>query len=111
MRKAEIKFTISLDENNLPSQITWDASDANAHSTAKAIMLNMWDEKEKNAMRIDLWTKDMMVDEMKQFVHQSLMTMADTFKRATGEEQMAEEMQRFGMFFAEKMGIIETPKS
>lgn len=111
MRNAEIKFTISLDENNLPSQITWDASDANAHSTAKAIMLNMWDEKEKNAMRIDLWTKDMMVDEMKQFVHQSLMTMADTFKRATGEEQMAEEMQRFGMFFAEKMGIIEAPKS
>lgn len=111
MRKAEIKFTISLDENNLPSQITWDASDANAHSTAKAIMLNMWDEKEKNAMRIDLWTKDMMVDEMKQFVHQSMMTLADTFNRATGEEQMAEEMKRFGMFFAEKMGIIEAPKS
>ncbi len=111
MRKAEIKFTITLDENNLPSQITWDASDANAHSTAKAIMLNMWDEKEKNAMRIDLWTKDMMVDEMKQFVHQSMMTLADTFNRATGEEQMAEEMKRFGMFFAEKMGIIEAPKS
>jgi gliding motility-associated protein GldC len=111
MRKAEIKFTISLDENNLPSQISWDASDANAHSTAKAIMLNMWDEKEKNAMRIDLWTKDMMVDEMKQFVHQNIMTLADTFKRATGEEQMAEEMQRFGMFFAEKMGIIEAPKN
>lgn len=109
MRKAEIKFTITLDENNLPSQITWDASDANAHSTAKAIMLNMWDEKEKNAMRIDLWTKDMMVDEMKQFVHQSMMTLADTFNRATGEEQMAEEMKRFGMFFAEKMELITPP--
>lgn len=111
MRKAEIKFTVTLDENNLPSQINWEASDANEKSTAKAMMLTMWDEKEKNAMRIDLWTKEMMVDEMKQFVHQNIMTLADTFKRATGEEEMAEEMQRFGMFFAEKMGIVEAPKN
>lgn len=107
MKKAEIKFTITLDENNLPVSIEWEASDSGQKSTSKAMMLTMWDEKEKNTMRIDLWTKDMMVDEMKQFVHQNMMTLADTFKRATGEEEMAQEMHRFGNFFAEKMAIAE----
>jgi gliding motility-associated protein GldC len=34
---------------------------------AKAIMLSIWDSKVKESMRIDLWTKDMPVDEMKIF--------------------------------------------
>ncbi|TND01779.1 MAG: gliding motility-associated protein GldC [Bacteroidetes bacterium] len=110
MRKAEIKFTIELDENNLPVKIDWEASDAEASSACKAMMIALWDEKEKSTMRIDLWTKEMMVDEMKQFVHQNVMTLADTFKRATGEDEMAHEMRRFGSFFAEKMEIEEPPK-
>jgi len=105
MRKAEIKFTVTLDENNLPTGIQWEASDGGEKSTCKAVMLTMWDEKEANTMRVDLWTKEMLVDEMKQFVHQNIMTLSDTFKRATGEEEMAEEMRRFGDFFAEKMQI------
>jgi hypothetical protein len=30
-------------------------------------MLSVWDSKEKESMRIDLWTKEMPVDEMKIF--------------------------------------------
>jgi gliding motility-associated protein GldC len=41
-------------------------------SEAKAIMLSVWDSKEKESMRIDLWTKEMPVDEMKIFFHQTL---------------------------------------
>jgi gliding motility-associated protein GldC len=36
-------------------------------------------------MRIDLWTKEMPVDEMKIFFHQTLVAMSDTFHRATGD--------------------------
>lgn len=111
MRKAEIKFNIELDENNLPTGINWQASDAGEAGACKSFMIALWDEKEKNTMRIDLWTKEMMVDEMKQFVHQNIMTLADTFRRATGEEEMADEMQRFGSYFAEKMGLAASSNS
>jgi gliding motility-associated protein GldC len=46
---------------------------------AKAVMLSVWDSKAKESLRIDLWTKEMPVDEMKIFFHQTLVTMSDTF--------------------------------
>jgi gliding motility-associated protein GldC len=49
-------------------------------------MLSVWDSKSKESMRIDLWTKEMPVDEMKIFFHQTLVAMSDTFHRATGEK-------------------------
>jgi gliding motility-associated protein GldC len=49
-------------------------------------------------MRIDLWTKEMPVDEMKIFFHQTLVAMSDTFHRATGDEKMAETMKDFCYF-------------
>lgn len=106
MKKSEIKFTVTLDENKLPLQIDWSASDANIESTSKAIMLSVWDAKEKSALRIDLWTKDMMVDEMKLFYHQSLLSMADTLERATGEKEAAKAMRNFAQDFGERMKLV-----
>ena len=34
--------------------------------------MSIWDEKTKETLRIDLWTKDIRVDEMKHFFHQTL---------------------------------------
>lgn len=106
MKKSEIIFTVTLDENNLPEKIDWVASEANEQSTSKAVMISLWDAKENNTLRIDLWTKDMIVDEMKQFYHQSLLSMADTFERATGEVEASKEMRSFAQHFAEKMNLI-----
>ena len=75
-----------MDENNLPEAIEWQASDSSDGGKCKAIMLALWDEKAASTLRIDLWTKDMLVDEMKAFFHQNMLTMSDTLKRATGEE-------------------------
>jgi len=36
-------------------------------SETKAISINLWDDQQKNTMRIDLWAKDMPVDDMKRF--------------------------------------------
>ena len=107
MKKSEIKFTISLDENNLPITIDWAATEANEQSKCKAMIVNLWDANENNTLRIDLWTKDMLVDEMKQFYHQSLLSMADTFERATGETQAAKEMRDYAQQFAEKLNLIK----
>ncbi len=110
MKKSEINFTVTLDENNLPEKIDWNATDGNEQSSSKSVMISLWDAKENNTLRIDLWTKDMMVDEMKQFYHQSLLSMADTFEKATGETQIAKEMRGFAQYFGEKMELITQKK-
>ena len=74
---------------------------------AKAIMLAIWDSKTKESLRIDLWTKDMPVDEMKLFFHQTLVAMSDTYKRATGDEKMSETMKDFCDYFAEKLELLK----
>jgi len=70
-------------------------------------MISLWDEQENNTLRIDLWTKDMLVDDMKNFYYQSLMTMADTFERAVGEADLAGEIRQFGQQLGEKMGLVQ----
>ncbi|MEN2415448.1 gliding motility protein GldC [Flavobacterium mesophilum] len=106
--KSEIKFNIELDENRVPERLSWSAQDGGVQDEeAKAIMLSIWDSKAKESMRIDLWTKDMPVDEMKIFFHQTLVAMADTFKRATDDEKMADTMKDFCDYFAEKLELTK----
>jgi gliding motility-associated protein GldC len=106
MKTSTINYTIHLDEHHVPEKITWQASDANEGGVCQAVMMSIWDEKEMNTLKIDLWTKDMMVHDMKKFYHQTMLTMADTFERATGEKNMAEEMREFSKNFAEKMELL-----
>lgn len=103
---SEIKFFVELDENKVPEKLSWTAQDGGVQAEdAKAIMLSIWDSKAKESLRIDLWTKDMPVDEMKLFFHQTLVAMSDTFKRATDDEKMADTMKDFCDYFAEKLDL------
>ena len=105
---SEIKFNIELDENRVPEKLTWSAQDGGVQAEEpKAIMLSIWDSKAKETMRIDLWTKDMPVDEMKIFFHQTLVAMSDTFKRATDDEKMSDTMKDFCDYFAEKLELTK----
>jgi gliding motility-associated protein GldC len=105
---SEIKFLVELDENRVPEKLTWTAQDGGVElEEAKAMMLSIWDAKAKETLRIDLWTKEMPVDEMKQFFHQTLVAMTDTFQRATGDEKMAATMKDFCDYFAEKLELIK----
>lgn len=106
-KNSNILLSIALDENKLPKNIFWSAEDGNiTNQEAEAFLLSIWDKKEKNTMKIDLWTKDMTVEEMKQFFHQTLLTMADTFERATGEQLIAEDLRDYCFHFADKMNIL-----
>ncbi len=105
---SDIKFKIGLDENRVPEEISWTAKEGGINNLAsKAIMLSVWDHKDKDTLRMDLWTKDMPVDEMKQFFHQTLVSMADTFEKATNDEKMSATMRDFCEYFAEKLEIIK----
>jgi len=43
---------------------------------------------------------------MKRFYHQTFVSMADSFERATNETSMAADMRDFAIHFAEKMDLI-----
>jgi gliding motility-associated protein GldC len=107
MKKAEIKLTVELDDNNVPESILWESTDAQTKEAlpVKSMMLALWDQNFKNALRIDLWTKDMPVDEMKQFFYETLMTMGDSFLRATGETNIVEDLRDYCAHFADKMDL------
>ncbi|MEH6406283.1 MAG: gliding motility protein GldC [Leeuwenhoekiella sp.] len=104
--KTQIKLNVELDENRVPEKISWHAPEGGVtNEPAKAILLSLWDHKKQEAARIDLWTKDMPVDEMNVFFHQTLVGMTDTFHRATGDDKMTATMRDFCDYFAEKLDI------
>ena len=107
--KSSIHFDISMDENMVPNNISWRAqdSDKSGENNSKAAMLAIWDEEENNTLRIDLWTKSMMVDEMKKFTCQNIITLADSFERATGEHSIANEIREFGKDIAQRLGVLK----
>jgi gliding motility-associated protein GldC len=111
VKTSDIHIKVGLNENNLPVKMQWTASDGNiVDAPAKAFMLSMWDPKENNTMKIDLWTKDLAIEEMKQFFHQTLLTMADTFEKATGEHLICEDLRDYCYHFADKMQILPEEK-
>jgi len=109
--RSEIALHIDLDENKLPEKILWDAPDGGvSNEPASAFMLSVWDERTQDTLRIDLWTKEMRVDDMKKFYHQTLLSMADSLDRATNEKEMALDMKDFARYFAEKLELIDKKK-
>ena len=104
MNKSTITIDVVTDENRVPDAISWTATDTSAENAqqAKAMMISFWDGAEKAALRIDLWTKDMMVDEMADFFYQTMMTMADTYGRATKYNEQVTEMKTFARNFYEQ---------
>ena len=104
MSTSSINIDVSLDKDRIPEDIRWNASDSASENArqAKAMMLAFWDGAEKTALRIDLWTKDMMVDEMADFFYQTLMTMAETYQRATQDPSLTGEIKQFAKDFYKK---------
>ncbi|NNL15891.1 MAG: gliding motility protein GldC [Flavobacteriaceae bacterium] len=103
---STIELKVELDENRIPEKLHWTADDGGIKDQeAKAMMLSVWDEKAKETLRIDLWTKDMPVDNMKVFFYQTLVAMSNSFNKATQDEKMTATMKDFCDYFAEKLEL------
>ena len=109
MIQSTISIDVNLDDQKIPHQIMWSATQSSSEEKqeAKAMMISFWDGKEKAALRIDLWTKEMMVDEMADFYYQTMMTMADTFERATHQKELVGEMKDFAKGFYAKFRKLQ----
>ena len=112
MKTAEIHFKITLDDNNVPTAIEWQATDSANKEVrpCKSVMISLWDPKEKNSLRIDLWTKEMMIDEMQIHFFQTLITMAETFEKATGNKEILADMKNFCNDFSRKVNLFKEKK-
>ena len=108
-RNASINFSITLDEDRMPSQILWDATDAETPGTKKceAILISLWDSKVKNTLGIDLWTKSMLIEDMNIFVYQSLKKLAETYAGATNDREIADLINDCASQVAQKLNLLK----
>jgi gliding motility-associated protein GldC len=107
VKTSTITINVGTNINNVPVRMKWTAEDGGIENKeAGAMFLSLWDPSDKNTMKIDLWTKELSIEEMKQFFHQTLITMADTFEKATGETLISEDLRDYCFHFAEKMNIL-----
>lgn len=109
MQQSTITIDVTLDDKKVPEQISWSATASTADEArkAKAMMLSFWDGADKSALRIDLWTKEMMVDEMADFFYQTMMTMAESFDRATHQHELVNDLKEFAQSFYGKFREIQ----
>lgn len=109
-KTSQIRINIGLDEQNVPVHIDWDADNSPNSGKplpAKAILMALFDRENLDTVKIDLWTKDMQVNEMDRFFFQTLRAMADTYYKATQNRDLAVDMQKFVHYFGEKTGILK----
>lgn len=106
LHTSEITLQVALDDNRVPEKLSWSAEDGGINKEeAKAMLLSVWDSNNKESLKIDLWTKDMPLDEMKIFFHQTLVSLTDTFMKATKDEKMTASMKDFCDYFAENLDL------
>lgn len=108
-RSSEINVKIHLDKNNVPVKMEWAATDAQykGMQNCKAVLVSIWEPEQRQALRIDLWTKEMRIDEMDLMVYQTLATLSESYQKATNNKKGAEDIKQFAMAFAKNAGIIK----
>jgi gliding motility-associated protein GldC len=105
-KKTKITIDVNLDENNIPEEMRWTAPDGGVSDMdTKAMLLSFWDSENQETLKMDLWVKEMPVDQMQLFFHQTLVSFSDTFYRATQDEKMTATMKDFCDYFAEKLEL------
>ncbi|MEE9374336.1 MAG: gliding motility protein GldC [Saprospiraceae bacterium] len=109
MKKETISITIELDDSKVPSRLTWDSSDnpkGKKNEEAKAFLLSIFSKEKLETLKIDLWTKEMQVSEMDRLFYNTLKGLAETYKKATHNNDLASDMDRFAQYFGEEVDIL-----
>jgi gliding motility-associated protein GldC len=107
--KSEIKFLIELDDNKMPEKIQWQADDADftGMKESKTMMLSLWDKEDKVTLGIDLWTKEMLVDDMNLHFYQMILKLGDTYRKSTSNPDTAKMFDEFASQFADKTKLFD----
>lgn len=95
MKKSEIHFSVELDDSRIPEKIFWDATENpnEGINESKAIAISVWDHYHRGLLGINLWTKDMPVDEMKHFAVDIVGNVAQLVADSTQDKKMIEILE------------------
>ena len=105
-KDTHIKIDVQLDENKIPEKIVWSAPDGGVNEEeAQALLMSLWDGKNQETLRMDLWVKEMPVDQMNVFFHQTLVSLSQSYMKATNNEKMNDAFNQFCDYFAEKLEL------
>lgn len=112
MNYSDIQIRVGLNENKIPCDIKWKATDSevNQLTDAKAFGLNIWDPIAAQSLNLTLWTEDMQTHEMHSFFFQSLLQQVDNYSRATGNPFAKEDMLKFVQELSKKTSDWENTK-
>ncbi len=106
MAKQQIIIDVQSDAQHLPEKIIWQVPQAFEKGESKAMALSLWDGKENNTLRMDIWSKDMSIDEMKKFFIQSVITFSDAMERATGDKSLSDKVKQFMIDVAKQEKVM-----
>lgn len=111
-KTSEIKFIVTLDNSKMPEKIEWMAEDLDSPGLkeASSLMLALWDKQDRVTLGFDIWTKDMLIDDMNIHFHQTFSKMADTYHRATNNAEIADMIKKFSAEFADKLNLFGDEK-
>ncbi len=106
-QKSDIILSIGLDEEQIPETITWQAEqDGSAPKECKAFLLSIFEKETKETLKIDLWTKDLEVQEMDRFFYHTLKSLVQTYHRSTNNDKLASAMSQFVDYFGKEIGFL-----
>lgn len=108
-KEKAINIKVGLDNKNHPKKIFWKSEDnpqGKEWTEAKGMLVSFFDAEYLDTYKLDLWTTDMQVAEMDRFVFQTIKGITDTYQKATGNSQLANDMQKFVQYFGEQTKIL-----
>lgn len=108
-KESKIDIAVGLNEENVPVKISWKADDnpeAKNWQDSKAMILSFFDSESKDTLRIDLWTTELQIMEMDRLVYHTLKGLTDSYFKATGNQELAQQMHQFAQYFGEKTEIL-----
>jgi gliding motility-associated protein GldC len=96
--KSEINFEIQLDKDRIPEKIFWDATENpnEGINETKAISISVWDHYHRGLLGINLWTKDMPVDEMNHFAVDMIGNLVQMINDSTQDPKMVAILENAG---------------
>ncbi len=108
-KSAEIKINVELNDDSYPDKIKWSATDSGfeGKKEADAMLLSLWDKNEKSTMAIDLWTTDMLIQDLRIMYFEVFMKMAETYQNASHDKENADKIKDFAKQFAKNLGLLD----
>jgi gliding motility-associated protein GldC len=105
MPKSEIHFDVELDNFRVPEKIFWNATENpnEGLEETKAISISVWDHHQRGLLGINLWAKDMPVDEMNHFSVDIVGNVAQMIKDSTNDQVMIEILENAGKQMAKHL--------